>query len=558
MDWTEQVVAAQQGDLAAFEAVVRRFQDMAIAYAYSILGDFHLAEDAAQEAFLGVYNDLPMLRQPRAFPSWLRRIVAKHCDRLSRRKQLPLVALDATAEVADPTQEPFEAARLRLTHDTVLATITSLPEAERTATALYFINGYSMAEVGEFLDVPLSTVKNRLHSARRQLRERMVGLVEETLKQHAPGDDFSRKVRNVLEGIERINWETTSVLCFTGSVVGAMHFLGEPVSNDYVMGISGGAFKMLWIPPWSPANCDLLIVGEEPIARTFATLGYDYTFVHDFDREHRALTKAEYTQRIKESVDAGMPVLAIGVVGPPEVCVIAGYDRDGEVLFGRSYFQEQSQEENDYFAGEEWYGTLKPELVKGYFRSDEWYDHIYGLILIGAKRDKPSPEQALKASLQWAVDLARVPMRPMLWPSEGQRACYSGFAAFDQMIAGALRDEDFPPDAEAITYRLYALGNDGSWLMMGKRAAAAAYLEEMLPHAGPAAEPLRRAITLYRQEVPLWEKAGRLATWSGAPDAEKLKLVDRGRREQFAEQVRQAKALEEQAVAQLEQALAAL
>ncbi len=92
------VSAAQRGDLDAFAALVGRYQDLAFATAYARLGDVHLAQDAAQEAFLQVHRDLPMLREPSAFPSWLRRIVAKHADRLVRGKRVRTVALDAAIE----------------------------------------------------------------------------------------------------------------------------------------------------------------------------------------------------------------------------------------------------------------------------------------------------------------------------------------------------------------------------------------------------------------------------------------------------------------------------
>ena len=52
------VARAQKGDVDAFTTIVRRFQDMAVGYGYSILGDFHLAQDAAQEAFLEAYVKL--------------------------------------------------------------------------------------------------------------------------------------------------------------------------------------------------------------------------------------------------------------------------------------------------------------------------------------------------------------------------------------------------------------------------------------------------------------------------------------------------------------------
>ena len=221
-EWQERVARARGGDREAFEQVVRRFHAMAVGYAYSLLGDFHWAQDAAQEAFVDAYYHLGALREPAAFPAWLRRVVRKHCDRLTRRRRLSTVALEAGWE--DPDQPRTRRKRpCGSWSATVLRAVSSLPEHERTVTALYYIDGYSVAEVGAFLEVPQSTVKNRLHSARGRLREGMVGLMEETLKGSAPGDEFGRQVSRVLEGIERTHWETTSVLCFTGSVVAAMH-----------------------------------------------------------------------------------------------------------------------------------------------------------------------------------------------------------------------------------------------------------------------------------------------------------------------------------------------
>jgi len=62
------VEKTRNGDDDAYEIIVRRFQDMAVGYGYSILRDFQLAEDAAQEAFLEAYRNLDKLREPPAFP----------------------------------------------------------------------------------------------------------------------------------------------------------------------------------------------------------------------------------------------------------------------------------------------------------------------------------------------------------------------------------------------------------------------------------------------------------------------------------------------------------
>jgi len=180
--------------LAAFGQLVQRFQDMVYGCAYAILGDFHLAQDAAQEAFLTAYRELPKLRQPKAFPGWLRRIVISQCRRITRRKRLSTTALDTAAAVPSTVPQPAEAVERREMKDKVLAAIRALPEHQRMATTLFYINGYSQKDIAEFLEVPITTVKKRLADSRTRLKERMIAMVEETLHKNAPDQRFSKKV----------------------------------------------------------------------------------------------------------------------------------------------------------------------------------------------------------------------------------------------------------------------------------------------------------------------------------------------------------------------------
>ena len=105
-DLTLLVTKVRNGDQNAYGELVRRFQNMAYGYAYSILGDFHLAEDAVQEAFLDAYQKLTDLQNPEAFPGWFRRIVFKYCDRLTRLKQRTLAMVDESLN-AFPLPERF-------------------------------------------------------------------------------------------------------------------------------------------------------------------------------------------------------------------------------------------------------------------------------------------------------------------------------------------------------------------------------------------------------------------------------------------------------------------
>jgi RNA polymerase sigma-70 factor (ECF subfamily) len=98
----------QAGDADAFAEIVRAYQDLAVAYATSILSDCHLAEDAARESFVEANRALPALREPAAFGAWFRRIVFKHCDRVTRRKRLPSAGLDAALAIATPEPSPHD------------------------------------------------------------------------------------------------------------------------------------------------------------------------------------------------------------------------------------------------------------------------------------------------------------------------------------------------------------------------------------------------------------------------------------------------------------------
>ena len=189
------IINAQKGDRTAFSDLVCRFQDMAVGYAYTMLEDWYLAEDAAQEAFIEAHRTLSQLREPYAFPNWLRRIIFKQCDRLTRRKQVITVALTAASTVvtAEHPVQHMEEAEMRTQ---IFAAIQSLPAEERTVLTLFYLSSYSHKEIASFLNMPLTTINNRLRSARKRLQERMMKMVEENLQEQRPSrnEEFAARV----------------------------------------------------------------------------------------------------------------------------------------------------------------------------------------------------------------------------------------------------------------------------------------------------------------------------------------------------------------------------
>lgn len=189
MDLPTLVQTAQQGDHQAFGQIVHRFQDMAYAYAYSIVGDNGLAQDAAQEAFVDAYQSLANLREPAAFPGWFRRIVLKHSDRQIRGKRATFVELEQAGPLGSMSLDPARLMDEALFRGDVHAAIELLPPNQRSVTTLFYVEGYSYNEIASFLEVSVSAVKKRLFNARKNLKERMIPMVSEKLQSDKPSQD---------------------------------------------------------------------------------------------------------------------------------------------------------------------------------------------------------------------------------------------------------------------------------------------------------------------------------------------------------------------------------
>jgi RNA polymerase sigma factor (sigma-70 family) len=175
----------RDGHSECYEPIIHRFQNMAVGCGYAILGDFQLAEDAAQEAFIAAYFELPDLREPKAFPGWFRRILIKQIDRVGRRKDGDL-AFDEQLAISSSQPTPMELVERQEIQAAVWTAIQSLPLAQREVVTLFYMGGYSHKEISVFLAVPISTVKMRLYHARKLLQQQLVALIEDALPRQSP------------------------------------------------------------------------------------------------------------------------------------------------------------------------------------------------------------------------------------------------------------------------------------------------------------------------------------------------------------------------------------
>ena len=187
---------AQAGQKEALRSLVLRFQDLAVGYAFSLLGDYHLAEDAAQEALVAMIRNIGQLREPVAFVGWLRTIVFKQCDRIRRRRRPEDPELPLDERLVDGHEGPDRAGSIDETYRQVREAVAALPAAQREAVTLYYMSDMSGPEVAAFLGLPLTTIKKRLHDARSALKRRMTRMTKDYMDEHRPSRDaeFSDQV----------------------------------------------------------------------------------------------------------------------------------------------------------------------------------------------------------------------------------------------------------------------------------------------------------------------------------------------------------------------------
>ncbi|HEY7064964.1 MAG TPA: RNA polymerase sigma factor [Chloroflexota bacterium] len=169
---TALIVAAQGGDLAAYETLVRRYEQVAFRVAYLVLHDAAAAEDAAQEAFVRAYRALDRFRPDEPFRPWLLRIVANQAisGRRAAERQGAVLARYEREAPGEPLPSPEAVALGRERRDAVLSGLAQLSADDQRLLHLRYFLDLGEAEVAVALGCPRGTVKSRLHRALGRLR----------------------------------------------------------------------------------------------------------------------------------------------------------------------------------------------------------------------------------------------------------------------------------------------------------------------------------------------------------------------------------------------------
>ena len=157
------VRAAQNGDVDAFEELVRRYQTSIYRVALRMLGSRADAQDAVQETFVRAWRALPRFRHDSAISTWLYRIVTRRAlDRIASRRSTGTLDEVEVEAGPDPAQAAEHQERLRA----IRRAIAKLPPDQRAALVLREFEGLSYQEVAQVLGASVPAVKTRIHRAR--------------------------------------------------------------------------------------------------------------------------------------------------------------------------------------------------------------------------------------------------------------------------------------------------------------------------------------------------------------------------------------------------------
>ncbi len=169
----ELTAACQNGSQAAFRELLSRYRKPALALAYHMLGDAEDAEDAAQEAFVRVFQAIPRFRGQAAFSTWLYRIVTNTClGRLRRRREK--ISLERVSEPRSADSPSHQVTNALMTRQV----LSMMPPKLRTVLLLRVEGRLSYREIADALGLPMGTVRSRLSKARTAFRKLWLDLSE--------------------------------------------------------------------------------------------------------------------------------------------------------------------------------------------------------------------------------------------------------------------------------------------------------------------------------------------------------------------------------------------
>jgi len=363
-------------------------------------------------------------------------------------------------------------------------------------------------------------------------------------------DPATPRSRHVLEGVPRVGFypdvrhlkprRGPEDFIFPSCMRAAMEYLGHG-EHDYIhfMGVTGAGFYLNWKDGWHDDNGALYFMAPYDEHLKLFQYAFDSTgYAMDFAavKGPGGLDEAEVRRRILASIDAGKPVMAHGVVGPPETCLICGYDEAGDVLIGWSFFQSHPGVAE----------AIERE-PNGMFRKRGWYADTWDLFALGERGEPADPKTVRRRSLAWA---SRVVRTRETWDGRTN----NGLAAYEAWAGHLGHDDEIATDAA----HCFGVHDDAVGVVAEGRWYASRYLARLAADEPKMAGRLYEAAACYAREHDLMWEVWKCCGGNGRSPEHVRRFADPDTRRQIVELIRKAQAEDAKAIEHIEAALAAV
>lgn len=273
----------------------------------------------------------------------------------------------------------------------------------------------------------------------------------------------------VLYGVSKVEYGANGCTPYPMCLKSCANYLGQDVSLDFSMVATGAAFRLTWdTTSWNGGNVDVIHTFDTPeeiyklgvealgrdfqiITRTNTPCDVKFTSTNNSDK------KSDFINFIKNQIDKGFPCISLGIIGPPEACIITGYRESGETLLGWNFFQDATEFATDVKIDE-----------SGYFISSKWWENNDTIAVISLG-EKDKPLISYKAIVENAIKVmtGRLDMK-------AGKTFAKGLMAYDAWKKAILNESDFPNNAifPILAERLMCQGDAMDCLIDGRRNGA--------------------------------------------------------------------------------------
>ena len=170
--YVDLIKRAQKDDHTALDELVRMYRPVVMVFVYSRTGTIQDAEDLTQEILITVSQKISILKEPSAFPAWLRTITLNACRGWFRHSRQWPETVDTAdhIEIDSMAEQPLDILINRESQRMVRRALLKLPDANRIALLMHVWSECSYEEIAIFIEMPVTTVVGRIHRAKEQLR----------------------------------------------------------------------------------------------------------------------------------------------------------------------------------------------------------------------------------------------------------------------------------------------------------------------------------------------------------------------------------------------------